>query len=378
MTLRNLLPLAILALAIGCSADSRDDIDPNRGPLGKVDSIGSCEGACGGQSPAGDCWCDDQCTFYGDCCDDKVDECDAPQQQNCGGFAGLACPTDQYCHYEADDICGFADAMGVCMDLPEACIEIFSPVCGCDGVTYSNSCFANAAGTSVQYQGACNGGDSDLCLTDDDCEDGSTCDDTDCHMPPCPPGMACPQVCMGICQDDTIFCGGFGNIACPDGMECADDPNDDCDPANGGADCGGVCVPSEICPPVVCTLACDEFQKDENGCDICACAPAGDSCEGSCGSASADGSCYCDKLCESYGDCCDDFTAECSREPASGMCVKNSNDQCTTDADCVAGGCGGELCYNPNVSNGISTCECTTPTNVTGCGCVAGQCTWWN
>jgi hypothetical protein len=38
-----------------------------------------------------------------------------------------------------------------------------------------------------------------------------------------------------------IFCGGFANFPCPEGMACVDDPRDDCDPDNGGADCGGVC-----------------------------------------------------------------------------------------------------------------------------------------
>jgi eight-cysteine-cluster-containing protein len=66
------------------------------------------------------------------------------------------------------------------------------------------------------------------------------------------------------------------------------------------------------------------------------------------------------------------------RTPASGACVKNSNDECTKDSDCTGGGCGGELCYNPDVSSGISTCECTEPTAVTGCGCVNNKCTWYN
>ena len=34
------------------------------------------------------------------------------------------------------------------------CIEIYEPVCGCDSITYSNSCFAACAG--VEYTtGAC-------------------------------------------------------------------------------------------------------------------------------------------------------------------------------------------------------------------------------
>ncbi len=37
-------------------------------------------------------------------------------------------------------------------------------------------------------------------------------------------------------------CGGLGGIQCPSGQTCVDDPNDSCDPQNGGADCGGICV----------------------------------------------------------------------------------------------------------------------------------------
>ncbi|HLL52138.1 MAG TPA: hypothetical protein VK447_01245 [Myxococcaceae bacterium] len=38
------------------------------------------------------------------------------------------------------------------------------------------------------------------------------------------------------------FCGGFAGFGCPEGLSCADDPNDSCDPTQGGADCGGICV----------------------------------------------------------------------------------------------------------------------------------------
>jgi hypothetical protein len=36
-------------------------------------------------------------------------------------------------------------------------------------------------------------------------------------------------------------CGGIAGLQCPAGLECVDDPNDDCDPERGGRDCGGVC-----------------------------------------------------------------------------------------------------------------------------------------
>jgi hypothetical protein len=36
-------------------------------------------------------------------------------------------------------------------------------------------------------------------------------------------------------------CGGFAQLACPEGYSCVDDPKDDCDPNNGGAECNGIC-----------------------------------------------------------------------------------------------------------------------------------------
>ncbi len=36
-------------------------------------------------------------------------------------------------------------------------------------------------------------------------------------------------------------CGGLANLPCPSGYQCVDNPNDNCDPKKGGADCGGIC-----------------------------------------------------------------------------------------------------------------------------------------
>lgn len=48
----------------------------------------------------------------------------------------------------------------------------------------------------------------------------------------------------GACQVAPTgpFCGGIAGIKCPGLGTCTDNPSDSCDPAKGGADCGGVCV----------------------------------------------------------------------------------------------------------------------------------------
>ncbi|KAF2192538.1 hypothetical protein K469DRAFT_745947 [Zopfia rhizophila CBS 207.26] len=68
------------------------------------------------------------------------------------------------------------------------------------------------------------------------CSEGEVCI-KDPFRPGC--GPACDD--FGICVQDKL-CGGFAGFSCPTGMICVDDPRDQCDPKNGGADCGGLCV----------------------------------------------------------------------------------------------------------------------------------------
>lgn len=59
---------------------------------------------------------------------------------------------DEYCHAANDMTC---DGTGECRPKPEMCIEIFEPVCGCDGSTHSNGCMALSAGSNVAHEGEC-------------------------------------------------------------------------------------------------------------------------------------------------------------------------------------------------------------------------------
>ena len=80
-----------------------------------------------------------------------------PVGQICGGLAGFTCGASEYCAYTEGQHCGAADASAVCKARPEVCDTISSPVCGCNGTTYANSCEAARAGTGVSAKGACQG-----------------------------------------------------------------------------------------------------------------------------------------------------------------------------------------------------------------------------
>ncbi len=231
-----LLSLFVPLAACDTAPDAAESgsVTEERGPLGKADNIGSCEAAdggdfCGGASQEGNCWCDDLCESFGDCCGDKPEVCDGVeppvelclQDDQCdSGFCdhteclsncpdGMICPAvcwgqcapaedpgclassdcgdEEFCEFESE--CG-EGPVGTCTERPSVCAKIFAPVCGCDGVTYGNACEASASGVSVQSDGACPsdggscegscGGEADGCWCDDLCEQfGDCCDDID-------------------------------------------------------------------------------------------------------------------------------------------------------------------------------------------------------
>lgn len=83
--------------------------------------------------------------------------CEMPPGGACGGFGGLTCRPDEFCDYPDGSFCGGADETGVCAPRPTVCTFEVVPVCGCDGMTHDNECFANMAGVDVTGTGTCAG-----------------------------------------------------------------------------------------------------------------------------------------------------------------------------------------------------------------------------
>ncbi len=81
--------------------------------------------------------------------------CDGYAPCQCGGIGGFSCASEQFCDIFAGLCGGQTDPLGTCVPVTDACPEIFSPVCGCDGVTYANDCFRIFARVPKDHDGPC-------------------------------------------------------------------------------------------------------------------------------------------------------------------------------------------------------------------------------
>src|SRR3954470_5424801 len=69
----------------------------------------------------------------------------------CGGESGATCARSEYCYFTPGMQCDWADGTGKCTPRPQACNDLYDPVCGCDNMTYGNECAAATAGVGVAY-----------------------------------------------------------------------------------------------------------------------------------------------------------------------------------------------------------------------------------
>jgi hypothetical protein len=232
------------------------------------------------------------------------------------------------------------------------------------------------------------------------------CNDRDCAAmlcgavcQKCPDGVTCAQPgclngtcnCFAICPAPTPkTCGGIAGIQCPSGQICVDNPNDSCDPNNGGADCSGECIVKQFCGGIAGIQCPSGMNCVDDPTDSCDPNNGGADCGGMCVSAPAppacttNGDCICPALCKLCADGVTCATSQCVK----GQCKCNSfcpPSACTAATDCTGPlpkiACrlcsdGSSACPHWECDNG--TCQInlgSCPPQPQACGGIAGiQC----
>ena len=120
------------------------------------------------------------------------------------------CSTNGQCKGKGKQYCskavGDCKGKGECKARPDVCPLVYKPVCGCNNKTYSNECFAAAAGVNVKAEGACKmaSGAENTCKTNRDCKmagdfcakDTGKCDEAGvCAQKP----QLCPTIVAPVC-----------------------------------------------------------------------------------------------------------------------------------------------------------------------------------
>ena len=180
-------------------------------------------------------------------------------------------------------------------------------------------------------------------------ETGEECDGTD------------DGACDGLCNNVACTCPppSCGNGVAEQGEQC-----DGADTGNCLGSCQGNCTCTPVCGDDKCSPG-----ETALGCPIdCGCSSAG-----SCAFGNAPGGCFCDDVCEGFGDCCPDACTQCDACTAGcGNGILEIGEQCD-DGNTAAGDCCSPTCQ---LVPGGTACndgtDCTASDQCDGAGSCVG------
>ena len=231
-----------------------------------ADKSGTCKNPNGGnycnsESQLSQCYCDEACTKYGDCCTDYKLVCDkcVAEGKTCGGIQGIQCCLGFHCEIPKDNV--ISDATGACIkDKAE---------CKSDSDCPPLACIAAPCPKISCVDGKCVTVDQNIC-DKNLCKKYICCDNS---KDVCPAGF--PSQCSSCSKN---ICSSCGNGICEDGEDdsigckpctTGDCPKIACFPGSCPKDCKAECKSDSDCPPIACIAApCPKISCVDGKCQI--------------------------------------------------------------------------------------------------------------